>query len=170
MKNRENMIPGDEALRQIQLALRRAALLYHFFAKTLTDELGESRGRELIRRAIDAYGDHIGREARCHVDERGLSPTPENFESDLPTLAWEMERVVVDGEERVRVQHCPLAEEWLTMGDPARGRLYCFVDQAKMRGFNPDYEYVHTRNVLDGDPYCELVVRPVKRKMPESAS
>jgi hypothetical protein len=170
MKDSDNMIAKDEALRQIRLGLRRAAFLYHFFAKTLTDELGESQGRDLIRKAIDAYGEHIGREARRRADERGLSPTPENFESDLPTLAWEMERVVVDGEERVRVQQRPLAEEWLALGEPGKGRLYCFVDQAKMQGFNPDYEYVHTRNVLDGDPYCELVVRPVKRKVPESAS
>ena len=166
---KEDMIARDEALRQIRLGLRRAALLYHFFAQTLTDELGESRGRDLIRKTIDAYGEHIGREARRRVDERGLSPTPENFESDLPDLAWETEQVIVDGEERVRVQHCPLAEHWLALGDPGKGRLYCFVDQAKMRGFNPDFEYVHTRNVLDGAPYCELVVRPAKKKVSKPA-
>jgi nitroreductase len=28
-----------------------------------------------------------------------------------------------------------------------------------MEGFNPEYEYIHVKNLLDGDPYCELVVR-----------
>ena len=163
MDKRNDMISKEEALRQIQLGLRRGALLYHFFAKTLIDELGEERGNALIRRAIDAYGTYIGKEARRKADEKGLPPTPENFESDLPMLAWESEKVVVDGEERVRVHHCPLAREWLEVGEGKKARPYCFVDQAKMQGFNPDFEYVHVKNLLDGDPYCELVVRPARK-------
>jgi nitroreductase len=69
--------------------------------------------------------------------------------------------VKVEGEERVRVYHCPLAAEWLLWGDPALARLYCGVDQAKIKAFNPEYEYVHVRNILDGDPYCELAVRKI---------
>ena len=36
MKSKEKMIPESEAVDRIQLALRRAALLYRFFAKTLS--------------------------------------------------------------------------------------------------------------------------------------
>jgi len=159
----EEMMAKEDVLRQIGLVLRRTALLYHHFAKTLVDELGEERGMALMGKAVEAYGSQIGREARRKADTRSLAPTPENLESDLPMFAWEMEEVSVDGEDRVRIHRCPLAEEWLQLGDKKRARLYCFVDQAKMRAFNPDYEYVHTKNVLDGDPYCELVVRQVKR-------
>ena len=74
------------------------------------------------------------------------------------------EKIVVDGEERIRVHHCPLASEWLEWSDPQKARLYCFVDQAKMKGFNPGYEYIHIKNLLDGDPYCELVVRPIEKE------
>lgn len=164
MKEKEKTISMEEALNQIQLALRRTALLYHFFAKTLVDELGEECGKRLIRKAIDAYGNHIGNYAKRRAEACGLPVTPENFESDLPELAWETETVVVEGEERVRVHHCPLAKEWLELGASKRARLYCFVDQAKMRSFNPDYEYIHVKNILDGDPYCELVIRPVTKK------
>ena len=163
MDTKEEKISKEEALRQIRLALRRGALLYHYFAKTLVEELGEERGTELIRKAIDAYGAHIGKDARRRADEKGLPPTPEHFESDLPTLAWETEKVVVDGEERVRVHHCPLAKEWLDLGEGKKARPYCFVDQAKMAAFNPGYEYVHVKNILDGDPYCDLAVRRVKK-------
>jgi predicted ArsR family transcriptional regulator len=163
MENAEEMISKGEALNQIQRALRRTALLYHFFAKTMIDELGDERGTQLIRKAIDAYGTHIGRQAKRRAESRGFSLRPENFESDLPDLAWKTEAVMVDGEERVRVHECPLAREWLEMGDAKRARLYCFVDQAKMQGFNPDYEYIHLKNVLDGDPYCELVIRPTRK-------
>ncbi|MBW2059032.1 MAG: L-2-amino-thiazoline-4-carboxylic acid hydrolase [Deltaproteobacteria bacterium] len=153
----------SEALLQVERALRRLALLYHFFAKTLAEELGEKRGAVLTRKAIDAYGTHIGHRARRRAEELGLPLTPENFESDLPDLAWQTESVVIDGEQRVRVHHCPLAAEWIELGEAKTGRLYCFVDQAKMRGFNPDFDYLHLRNILEGDPYCELVVRPSRK-------
>ena len=47
------------------------------------------------------------------------------------------------------------------MGAPAArlGRLYCFVDQAKQEAYNPDYEFLHLKNVLDGDPYCVFALR-----------
>ncbi len=156
------MIPKAEALNQIKLGLRRASLIYHYFCETMIDELGEEKGTEMIKKAVDAYGTHVGLAARRKANEKGLALTPENFENDLPFLAWETESVIVDGEERRRVHHCPLAKEFLNLGDPKRGRLYCWVDQAKMKAFNPEYEYVHVKNILDGDPYCELVVRRVK--------
>jgi hypothetical protein len=130
----------------------------------LVDELGEEQGMELIRKTIDAYGDYVGKEARRRAEDKGLPLTPNNFENDLPWLAWDGEEVEVDGEKRVRVHHCPLAAEWLEWGDPKKARIYCFVDQAKMHGFNPEFEYIHIKNVLDGDPYCELAVRPVKKE------
>jgi nitroreductase len=147
---------------EVHRALRRTALLYHAFAETLVRELGSQRGEEVLLKAVTAYGERIGVEAKAVAEEKGLELTPDNFPSDLPDSAWETEMVDVDGEERVRVHHCPLAAEWLEWSNPHLARYYCFVDQAKMSGYNPRYEYVHTRNLLDGDPYCELVVRPVK--------
>lgn len=44
------------------------------------------------------------------------------------------------------------------------GRIYCFVDQAKYEAYNPGLECVHVKNVLDGDPYCELAVRKKRNK------
>ncbi len=170
MKKEEEMISKKEALRQIQFALRRTAMIYHYFYETLTEELGEEKAMELTRKAVDAYGNRIGLEARKKAQEKGLSVTPENFESDLPDMAWKTETMVIDNEERVRVHHCPLAAEWLEWGDPKKARLYCYVDQAKMRGFNPEFEYIHFKNILDGDPYCELGIRQKEKKKPESDS
>jgi nitroreductase len=164
MKSTEEQMSRQEALNQIQAALRRAALLYHCFSKTLVEEYGEKRGEELIRKSIDEYGTFIGEEARQKAKKQGLSLTPENFESDLPDISWEVKTVFVDGEERARVHHCPLAAEWLEWGDPKMARLYCYVDQAKMRAYNPDYEYVHIKNVLEGDSYCELAIRKIAKE------
>jgi len=170
MKKKEEMISKKEALQQIQFALRRTAMIYHYFCETLVKELGEEKAMELTRKAVDAYGNRIGLEARKKAQEKGLSITPENFESDLPDMAWKTETLVIDNEERVRVHHCPLAAEWLEWGDPKKARLYCYVDQAKMKGFNPEFEYIHFKNLLDGDSYCELGIRQKEKKKPESDS
>ncbi len=164
MNSTEEKMSKKEALDQIQAALRRAALLYHCFSKTLIDEFGDEKAEDLIRKAIDVYGDRIGKEARAKAQKKSLPLTPENFASDLPDIAWDVETVFVDGEERARVHHCPLAAEWLEWSDPRTARLYCYVDQAKMRAFNPDYEYIHIKNILDGDPYCELAIRKTGRQ------
>jgi len=152
------------ALDEVRLALRRAALIYYHFAETLVEELGPERGRALIRKAVDAYGAHIGTESRLAAEAKGLPPLPENYQDDLPASAWRSETVRIDGEERVRVHHCPLAAEWKAWGDPELARIYCFVDQAKMTAFHPGFTYVHLKNLLDGDPYCELAVRPVEEE------
>jgi predicted ArsR family transcriptional regulator len=159
MSDQEELISKTEAMKQIRLSIRRTALLYHYFAKTLTDTFGEKKGNELIEKAVEAYGGHIGRAAKTRAIEKGLALTPENFESDLPELAFSSQMVKVDDEQRLRVYHCPLAKVWLGLGDTQAARLYCWVDQAKMKEFNPQYTYVHLKNILDGDPYCELVVR-----------
>ena len=168
MKDEQEMITTEEAADEIRLALRRAALIYHHFARTLVEELGEERGRELIKKSIESYGSQVGCEARRKALSRKLDLKPENFESDLPKYVWQTEEVVVDGERRSRVHFCPLAAEWLSQGDAKTARLYCFVDQAKMTAFNPDYEYVHLKNLLDGDPYCELVIRSVDQERDSS--
>ncbi len=159
MNGSEEKITKREALDQIQAALHRVALLYHSFSKTLIEEYGKAKGEDLIRKAIDGYGASIGEEAKKKAQKKGLTPTPENFPSDLPDKAWNVEAVFINGEERARIHHCPLAVEWLEWSDPQIARLYCYVDQAKMRAYNPDYEYIHIKNVLDGDPYCELTIR-----------
>jgi len=165
MKDTTSVMEKKEALCQIQFALRRAALIYHYFAQTLIDELGEAKGREIIAKAVKAYGEHIGKAARTKANQKDLPLRPEHYQDDLPMMAWDTEPVVVEGEERVRVHHCPLAKEWQELGDTRTARLYCFVDQAKMSAFNPEFEYIHIKNILDGDPFCELVVRPVSKKV-----
>jgi nitroreductase len=162
MEKKDGVMNKNEALENIQRALRRGALIYHYFCEMLVEELGEERGKELIRKAVDAYGERIGREAQKKAQDKGLPLTPENFESDLPDDAWTTENVIVEGEERVRVHHCPLAAEWKAWGNPDIARLYCYVDQAKMKGFNPEYDYIHIKNLLEGDPYCELTIRKKK--------
>jgi len=164
MAEEKEMVSREEAQRQVKSMITRAALIHYAFAKTIIDEVGEKRGKELIKKAMALYGEKVGQKARERAGEKGLPNTAENFQDDLPTLGWHSrERVVVDGERRARVHTCYLAETWKELGAKEIGRLYCYVDQAKYKAFNPELECVHTKNCLEGDPYCELAVRSKKK-------
>ena len=162
---KEETVPKKEAMQQLRNMISRTALLHYAFTQTLIEELGEKKGKALALKAIKRYGGFVGQKAMKKAQEKGLPFTRENFQDDLPSLGWHSrEKVVVDGENRARVHTCYLADTWKDLGSPEIGRLYCFVDQAKYETFNPDLECVHTKNVLDGDPFCELAVRLKKKQ------
>ena len=162
---KKEMISKDEALSQLKSMITRTALIHYAFTKTIIDEMGKEKGKELAKKAISLYGEMVGKKVREKTLAKGLPALPENFQDDLPALGWaSREKVVVEGEKRARVHTCYLAEAWKDLGVPEIGRLYCFVDQSKYEAYNPELECVHTKNVLDGDPYCELAVRSKKKK------
>ena len=97
-------IPLEEAKRAVELTARRLGLLHLSFARTLVDELGEKKGKELIMKAIKDFGQRIGQQVREGVIVQGLEPNPENYgagkSEDLPKFGMHesKETVEVDGE------------------------------------------------------------------------
>lgn len=162
MADEKEMISKEEATKQVLSIIKRMALLHYSFSKILVQELGEEKGEEVARKAIDFYGEQVGHKVRENTLAKGLKPILEHYQEDLPRLGWNIEGVVIDGEPRARVHACNLAQAWNELGNPALGRLYCHMDQAKYKAYNPDLECVHVKNILDGDPYCELAVRRKK--------
>ena len=155
-------VPLADAVANVRLMARRTALLYYYFAKTLIDEFGEEEGKRLVAKAVWEYGLHCGRAVREGVEAMGLPATAENFNRvpDLPKLGWETGTVTLaDGEQRPIATYCPLAAVWQELHAEDIGRLYCWVDQAKYHGYNPDFTFMHTKNVLDGDECCEFWVQ-----------
>jgi predicted hydrocarbon binding protein len=160
----KDKIAKEQALKEVLLMIRRTALLHYCYAKTLIEELGEERGKELILKAIHSYGENVGKKVKEETLAKGLNLLVENYQEDLPSLGWGIERVTVEGEPRARVHECHLASVWKELGVPEIGRLYCYVDQAKYKAYNPNLECIHLKNVLEGDPYCELAVRYKKTR------
>jgi len=165
----QEMVSKEECSRQVGLMARRIALLHYFFSKTIISWLGEEEGKKLISEAIWAYGNYCGESVRKKVEEMGLPLTEENFDKapDLPVYGWDTEMITLeDGEVRPIALYCPIAASFKELGSDAEkiGRLYCFVDQAKYNAYNPDIEFVHTKNILDGNPYCEFLVRTAEKK------
>ena len=163
MARKKEMLTQEEATRQVLSIVNRMALLHYSYAKTLIRELGARKGKEVTRKAIDFYGRQVGKQVRERTKAKGLQTLLENYQEDLPLLGWNMEKVVVDGEPRVRIYDCNLAKAWNKLGAPGLGRLYCYMDQAKYTAYNPKLECVHAQNTLDGDPCCELAIRAKKK-------
>ncbi|MGI5835995.1 MAG: L-2-amino-thiazoline-4-carboxylic acid hydrolase [Chloroflexota bacterium] len=154
-------IPQEEALQQVLITVERLAMLYYHFANTLEKELGREKGRELVAKAIAAYGQEVGERHREKVIAAGYEPNCDNFKKvpDLPSLAWSlngMPVMLIDGKEK---PVCPLAKYWIEKGAAELGRLYCYVDQAKYTAFDPESECRHLKNVLDGDDCCQVVAK-----------
>ena len=155
----EETISKEQAVRDVLSFVKRAAMLHYSFSKTLIEEFGEEKGKQLIQKAVETYRTLVGEQVKADTLDKGLELRLENYQEDLPSVGWQAERVLVDGEPRGRVHVCPLANVWKDLGAPEIGRFYCFVDQAKYKAYNPDFECVHVKNMLDGDPYCDIAVR-----------
>jgi hypothetical protein len=163
----DESITRQECTAQVKLMARRAALLHYFFSKTLVEALGEEEGMRLVQQTTLAYGEYCGRAILEGVKALGLPNTQQNFDKipDLPHYGWDMDvHTLPGGEQRPIVRSCPLAEVFMQFGEEGMrlGRLYCYVDQGKQLAYNPAFDFIHTKNVLDGDPYCEFLIQPHK--------
>jgi predicted ArsR family transcriptional regulator len=165
----QEMISVQKCKQQINLMARRLALLDYFFSKMIIDHLGEEEGKKVIKEAIWAYGRYCGQAVVQKVEAMGLPLTEENFDKvpDLPEYGWEVEtHTLENGEVRPIARFCPIAAGFKELGPDAEkiGRLYCYVDQAKYSAYNDEIEFIHTKNLLDGDPYCEFLIRNKEEK------
>ena len=154
----------EEAKRQVALVSRRLGLLHLAFAEVLVRHLGEEDGKKMTARAIKEYGRMVGEKKRELAQEEGKELTPETFLglSDLPSIGMhdQIDEVEVDCEKRIRAHGCVMGKVWKELGKDELGRSYCMIDPASCMAFNPELKFVHTKALPDGDPYCELVIRP----------
>ena len=157
-------IPLEEAKRQVALVSRRLGLLHLAFAEVLARHLGDEEGKKMTARAIKEYGRMIGEKKKELAVEGDEELSPDTFLglSDLPSLGMHdrIDEVEVDGEKRIRAHGCVMGKVWKELGKDELGRSYCLVDPASCMAFNPELKFVHTKALPDGDPYCELVIRP----------
>ncbi|MFO8109137.1 MAG: L-2-amino-thiazoline-4-carboxylic acid hydrolase [Thermoplasmata archaeon] len=158
----EEMIGLKEAAKEVELVSRRVALLHISYAKMLTEEFGEERGRELILKAVKGYGRIIGEKRRKEIEERGMEPVPKNFgKGDVLRIPrFGVHSRLEETEDSMKLYGCAMGKLWREYGEEELGKLYCYVDPAKYMGFNEDFIQVHRKAVPAGGDFCEFVVRP----------
>jgi len=146
----KELISSKDCTKQVRSMGMMFGQLYYHFATTLVEELGETRGKELILKAIRSYGHERGSKIKDEVQKRGLALTVENFNkfSDLPSLGWDLD-------EGRKVIFCPYAQPWLEKDFKDLGILYCEVDIAKYKAYNPNIKVERVKSLLKDDECCK---------------
>lgn len=163
---REERIPKERALEDINILIERLALLHVAYARTLERELPPERAKELTEKAILEYGRLAAEAVTQKLEEQGLAPTLANYRlgKDLPSMGWDYGPIGMPPEKPhgkiSKVTRCPLAEVWKSLGEEGLrlGRYYCWVDQAKYAAYGKGYRCLHDKNTMDGDNCCVIRV------------
>ena len=137
---KEEMIPLSEAENEVKVVTQRLTLLHLAYARTLVDEFGWERGKQLVLNAIKEYGRRVADRTR-----RGFQSLPKyGF--------WEQR----EGKPPL----CELGKLVLEYGEEDIGSLYCLIDPAKTMFANPEEKLIHTRCLTVGDERCEFETVP----------
>jgi hypothetical protein len=138
--SKEETVPLTEAENEVKVVTQRLALLHLAFSKTLVEEYGWERGKELILLSIKRYGGYVAERTK-----RGYQSLPRyGF--------WERR----EGKPSL----CELGKIMVEMGEPELGSLYCLIDPAKTMAADPSKKLIHTRCMILGDDECGFETVP----------
>jgi hypothetical protein len=143
MDEKIESVPLKEAIKEVEIAITRLALLHLSFSKILVEEFGDERGSELVIKSIMEYGRRIN-----EVVNKGGE--------DLPKWGVYSGEVHQDEKGRYHVTGCNLAKIFNQFNELNLGRLYCYVDSAKSMDSDPTKKLVHTFCEACGDDHCTL--------------
>ena len=151
----KEVVPLEDAKEQVRIALTRAGLLHPAFSRTLVEELGEQRGKELALRAIMEYGMRVGERVK-----RGLPDLPkygviESEEGSGTGNKWF---------ENYKAHDCVFARTFKEYGERNLGSLYCYVDPAKSMAADSGHKLIHRDCAACGDDYCTFEVLPTTQQ------
>jgi len=168
MTDKEEVVPLEDAIEQVKVAITRIALIHLGFSKVLVEELGEEKGKELIIKSIVEYGKLVGKQS-----QQGRQDLPHYGIHDKYSYG---DREFIDGRKmpvpegekfdfaQYKVYGCLLAKTFMELGEEELGRLYCYVDSAKSMAVDPTYKLIHTACVLCDDDYCGFNMVPTVDK------
>lgn len=142
----EHVLIG-EAREQVETAITRIALLHLAFSKTLVEEFGAERGKELITKSILRYGRWVGERMK-----HGFLDYP------IAKYGAYVER------ENGRIYDCVLAKIFQEYDELDLGGLYCYVDPAKTMAVDPKMKQIHNDCAACGDEYCTFADLPTNEK------
>ena len=138
------MVPLTEAENEVKVVTHRLALLHLAFARTLVDEFGWERGKQLVLDAMKEYG-------------RRVAERTKQGHQGLPKYGfWERR----EGKPPI----CELGKIVLEYDEMDIGSLYCLIDPAKTMWANPDEKLVHTRCLTVGDEHCKFETIPTTKE------
>ena len=141
------------------------AKTFVYMAQAIIDELGEERGKQVIRDTVWKMSQSSGEAARINYEKRGEANTWENHRAangPIYQVAWVGGTVIDEHDLKViEYSHCPLGMGFAELGEKAEelGDIYCSVtDDAFWSRFNPEWS-VTREKTFSKDGLCRLVWR-----------
>ncbi|MDR3121220.1 MAG: L-2-amino-thiazoline-4-carboxylic acid hydrolase [Clostridiales bacterium] len=167
MAEKTETVSLEDAKEQVRKVCIRLGLLHLAFARTLVDEFGEEKGKELILKAIKDYGTRVAERGKAAVTAAGGDPAKDPFPGDLPAYGMTDSaagEILEPGENEIRRfkgPGCVMSEVWREYGESELGRLYCFVDPVKSLAYNPATVHYHAQagESPGGGWICEHVIK-----------
>ncbi len=144
MKEENKTISIEKATEEVEVAIRRLALMHISYAKILIEDLGKEKGQELIIKAITEYGARIG----ASISKGGR---------DLPRFGVH-KKVFQNEKVDFIVKGCTLAAVFKEYNELGLGALYCYVDPAKSMASDPSQKIIHKTCEACGDDKCTLAI------------
>jgi hypothetical protein len=138
------------------------ALLFGWLANAVVERVGEQRGEAVIRQAVRKYGEQRGRRMALRAAANGHALSMAAYfgyaEYRVSPGAIPLKIVERSPNAKGRIPTCPWYVTWKEHGLLSVGRLYCLeVDQALVRGFNPELKLVVNATLTEGAAECEFV-------------
>ena len=134
-----------------------AARLFSSVARVVIERLGPEDGEELLREAIEYFGEQRGAGIAAKVKAEGEPLTFKNWliHTDIDSVNFQNVPELDEGDLVVKVSGCTFydaAEQW-GLGEYAR--TYCkYADYAILRGYNPDIRLVLETRQSSGRDHC----------------
>jgi hypothetical protein len=138
------------------------ALLFAWISKAVHDRVESDEAEVIIKKAVRRYGEERGGRMALRAKANGHKLSMLNY---LAYGEWRAEpgasqQEVVERTPRanIHVRRCPWHEAWREYDLLDYGKLYCQeVDEALVRGFNPDLRIEVRRALSEGESYCDFV-------------
>lgn len=168
MTHKEEMIPLKDAIQQVKTAVTRLALMHLGFSKTMVEELGEKKAKELIIKSMVEYGKLIGEEIRKGGQDLPYYGVHGKYVYDDQEYIDTRKCPLPSGEEfdfeRFKIYGCMLNNIFRELGEEELGSLYCYVDSAKSMASDPTRKLIHTACESLGDGCCSFELVPTTEK------
>lgn len=141
------------------------AKTFVYMAQALIDELGEERGKQVIRDTVLKMSRSSGEAARKSFMSRGEENTWENHRAangPVYEVAWIGGTMINEPNLKIiEYSYCPLGAGFGVLGEIAEelGDIYCGItDDAFWSGFNPEWR-VTREKTFSRDGVCRIVWR-----------
>lgn len=164
MTDKRKMVSVEEAASQVKVVATRLALMHLAYARTLVKELEGDQARDIIVKAMMAYGQMIGERNKRGEQDLPFYGMHEKYsykeEEFLDTRDMPSDQSGEIDLESLKVHGCVLSQVFREYDEAELGSLYCFVDAAKTMAAESAHKLIHTACEVCGDDHCAFTSVP----------